>query len=273
MEISTSTFVNPPGNQLYATFAVAVSVVVFAYSSRLGSLSILIYYGIWMPLVLVDTRLLLRRPADFLWPVGFAAVAVASPIWSPAPDLSLRGALQFLTQVLCAIIAARVVDISALTRGMIFGTFAVIIYSLFFGTFAYDILDESYTFVGAFGSKNQLALFCSLGIYFCAVLVLTLRQSKTTSAIALAFGAVFVGTLVSSRSATSTVSIVVALFALAFLLALLRFSPVARNAILAMLVPCFAISVVAALHLGAMDALLGAFGKNFDPDRPDLFVV
>ena len=49
---------------------------------------------------------------------------------------------------------------------MLAGVCLVVLFSLAFGGYHYDPLDGSYSFVGAFSSKNQLGLFSSLGHLF-----------------------------------------------------------------------------------------------------------
>ncbi|WP_185983289.1 O-antigen ligase family protein [Aureimonas mangrovi] len=262
MRIARSTLVEPARNQLYATFAVAFSLFVFAYSSRLGAITILAYYGVWLPLLLVDYKRLVGNPRELILPAAFTIFVILSVLWSDAPSVSLRGGIQYATHFVCAVIAARLVDLRSLTRGMVLGVFVVVLYSLAFGYSAYDAMDGSYTFVGAFGSKNQLGLFCSLGVYFVAVLVLVMRETQLVKAGALALGALFSATLMASHSATSVIALAISLMAFVALLGFLRFSPGHRLAMALLLVPAAALVVIAALRFGAADAVLGAFGKD-----------
>ena len=126
----------------------------------------LAYYALWLPLILVDYRQTLGNYAKLHWIVAFAMVACLSVFWSAAPAVTVRAGLQLLSHVACALIAARTVGIRTLTLGSLIGALSVLAYSLAFGSYHYDDLDGSYTFVGAFASKNQLGLFASLGVYF-----------------------------------------------------------------------------------------------------------
>ena len=60
MKIPKSLLVEPEKNAVYGSFAVAVSVFAFAYSTIFGQLLILAYYAVWLPLILVDYRRLLK---------------------------------------------------------------------------------------------------------------------------------------------------------------------------------------------------------------------
>ena len=152
---------------MFATVAVSVSVFVFAYSTLYGFVSILIFYSLWLPLIVLDYRKVLGNYARFYWIFAFALLACMSFAWSAAPSLTLRGGIQYATTVTCALIASRIVDARTFVRGISIGVAVVLIYSLAFGQFEYDELDGSYSFAGAFSSKNQLGFFASLGIIFC----------------------------------------------------------------------------------------------------------
>ena len=90
--------------------------------------------------------------------------------------MTLRTGVQYLTHVICALIAVRVLDIRTLTRGALVGTGIVLLYSLLFGVYHADPLDGTVSFVGAFASKNQLGFYASLGIYFAFVAPIALGE-------------------------------------------------------------------------------------------------
>ncbi|PZR43228.1 MAG: exopolysaccharide biosynthesis protein, partial [Stutzerimonas stutzeri] len=56
MRIAKASLIEPGANTAYAATAVALSFFVFAYSFRFGQVSILAYYALWLPLVVVDYR-------------------------------------------------------------------------------------------------------------------------------------------------------------------------------------------------------------------------
>ncbi len=136
-------------------------------------------------------------------------------------------------------------------------------YSLAFGRFLYDPLDGSYTFVGAFASKNQLGFFASLGIFFAFSLGVLLRKGGwIIPLLCIAAGGLSLWSLILSQSATSMISIVFALAAASGARALQAFAPLPRSvlAIAGGLLTVFI--AVAAVQMGAFDAVLGAFGKD-----------
>lgn len=159
MQIRKASLIDSDANGLYGTAAVALSLFVFAYSTRFGPVSVLLYYGLWLPLVLVDYRKVLGNYGSFVWIFAFVILACLSMFWSAAAGVTLRAGIQYLSHIVCALIAMRVIHIRTLTRGAIAGVAIVLVYSLLFGVHHYDALDGTYSFVGAFASKNQLGFY------------------------------------------------------------------------------------------------------------------
>ena len=174
-----------------------------------------------------------------------------------------------LSHVTCALIAARTVSIRTLTLGTLVGVLFVLAYSLAFGEYHYDALDGSYSFVGTFASKNQLGLFSSLGLFFAFAAIFILHERGLWRMLAIACGALSAYALAASQSAASVIATAATLAAVIGLGVILMFSPRTRKVgLLAATVLAIAI-VFVGLNLGAMDLLLGAFGKD-DADRPHL---
>lgn len=262
MKIPKTLLVSPEHNFWYGLTAVAVSIFVFAYSTRFGQISVLAYYACWLPLVLVDPRQALGDYRRFGWVVAFAVFACLSVFWSAAPSVTARAGVQFLTHVVCALIAARTVNVRTLSLGALAGVCAVLLYSFAFGQYNYDPLDGTYSFVGAFSSKNQLGLFSSLGIYFAFACLFILHERGSARVLALLCGAVSVVALAKAQSATSVLAIAVTLAGLVCLKIAMRFSPSVRKGGLLAGVVIALVAAFAALNLDALDLVLGAFGKD-----------
>ncbi|OQM74264.1 O-antigen ligase family protein [Manganibacter manganicus] len=262
MKIAKAIFVNPDHNFWYGLMAVALSIFVFAYSTRFGKVSILAYYGCWLPLILIDYRRLLSHPGNFLWIVAFAGLACLSAFWSQAPSTTARASIQFMSHVVCALIAARTVGIRTMTRGAVVGICAVVLYSFAFGHYDYDPLDGTYSFVGAFASKNQLGLFASLGIYFAFAGLLILRERGLARILMLACATMSVIALAKANSATSVLAVAVTLAVLVCLRLAMLFAPLARKGGLIASALLGLVVIMAALNMGAFDFVLGIFGKD-----------
>lgn len=262
MRIPKSALIDPARNPLYAVTATAVSFFVFAYSSRFGQISILAYYGLWFLPVLVDYRRALGSYGRYLWVFGFALFCFISAFWSPAFGVSLRAAIQYLTHVACALIAMRLVSTQNLCKGAVLGTALVLLYSLVFGNYLLDAMDGTFGFVGAFSSKNQLGFFASLGIFFCyaAAAVFRLRGLWLPLIGLVALLAAYC--LAISQSATSVITTVGIVALLIGMQGFMIFSPKHRRMVFAAAVVIGIGAVVGALQFGAMDAILGVFGKD-----------
>ncbi|MCL6707780.1 O-antigen ligase family protein [Pseudomonas sp. R2.Fl] len=262
MRIAKSLLVEPEKNELYGIIAVALSFFVLAYSSRFGQISILAYYGLWFPLVLVDHRRVLGNYPRYVWVFAFGLFCFLSAFWSMAPSVSLRAATQYLTHVACALIAMRVLAPETLARGAVVGCCVILLFSLAFGSYHYDALDGTYSFVGAFSSKNQLGLFASLGLIFSYAVVMIFRSRGLWLLAGMAVGLLSCYSLFASQSATSVITTIAVLgLCLAMRLGLLL-APRQRRAVFAVGLVLAMGAMGVALQAGAMDAILGVFGKD-----------
>jgi exopolysaccharide production protein ExoQ len=262
MRIPKAIFIDPDRNALYGCVAIAVSMFVFAYSTNFGKLPILVYYALWFPLLLVGYRRALGNLLKYYWILPFGILACLSVFWSNAPGVSARAAVQYATHILCALVAARTMNIKTLTRGTLAGVFLVLLYSLAKRTYQFDPFDGDYSFVGAFSSKNQLGFFCTIGIYFAFASLFILGENRAWRIFAVLCGAISAVMLVKAHSATALITIVAALATAIGLSVLAPFSPRIRKILLAVAIVLGAGAVVAALSAGGYDLLLSAFGKN-----------
>ncbi len=262
MRIAKTRLIGPDGNEAYAAFAIALSFFVFAYSFRFGQASVLAYYALWMPLVAVDYRRVLGNYTRYAWIFAFALFACLSVFWSQAPGTTARAGVQYLSHVVCALIAMRVVDTRTLVRGGLVGTGLVLLYSMLFGVYHLDPLDGTYSFVGAFASKNQLGFYASLAVLFAfAALFLGVeRESWKLAAIGCVLVALYC--LKASQSATSVLTTVAIAGLCLSLRALERLAPRHRKMLFLALAVLAVLIVIAGAYGGGYEMVLGAFGKD-----------
>lgn len=261
MKIQKSKLIDPDRNKVYGTFATIISFLVFAYSQQLGAISIVTYYGLWIPLVFVDYRKVLGNYSRYFWILAFAVFCFLSAFWSQAPGISFRAATQYLSHIVCALIAMRVLSTATLTQGGALGCAAVLVYSMMFGRYENDPLDGSYTFVGAFASKNQLGLFASLG-FLLSYGTMLLSAQRAWMYAAISIGALSFYNLLASQSATSTIT-TIAVFAVAiWMRSTLMLAPKYRFLLFGMGFICAMLCVSFVLQLGGSGTLLEAFGKD-----------
>lgn len=262
MRIARARLIGPVANEAYAATAVALSFFVFAYSFRFGQVSILAYYALWLPLVAVDYRRVLGNYTRYAWIFAFAIFACLSVFWSQAPGVSARAGVQYLSHVVCALIAMRVVDTRTLVRGGLIGTGLVLVYSLAFGVYHLDPLDGTYSFVGAFASKNQLGFYASLAVLF-AFAALFLGAERGVWRLG-AGGAVLVALycLKASQSATSVLTTIAIAGLCLALRGLEMLAPRQRKTLFLVLAVAAVLVLVAGAYGGGYEAVLGAFGKD-----------
>lgn len=262
MRIAKAVIIDPQYNQAYGLAAITLSLIVFAYSTRFGQVSILLYYGLWLPLVLLDYKTVLGPYSRYGWIFAFAIVCFLSSFWSAAPATSLRTAVQYLTHIVCALIAMRVLAAQTLSRGVMLGSAVVLLYSLMVGSYHYDPLDGSYSFVGAFSSKNQLGLYASLGLLFTFTTCFVFRARGVWLVLAVFAGLLSAYSLFASQSATSVITTLAVIAAGGALRTATFVAPRQRRLIfLAGLIAAIG-GAALALQSGALDAVLGVFGKD-----------
>jgi exopolysaccharide production protein ExoQ len=262
MKIAKASLVGPDHNFWYGFVAVAVSTFILAYSSRFGQVSVLAYYALWLPLILVDYRHSLGNYARFYWIIAFGVFACLSVFWSAAPGVTARAGVQYFSHIVCALIAARTVSVRTMSLGMLAGVCLVVLYSLAFGGYHYDPLDGEHSFVGAFSSKNQLGFFSSLGIYFAFACIFILGERGLARLLAFAGAGLSGYALIASQSATSIIATAATLGVMACLSIILKFAPRTRKTFLiAGMVLALGVAFVG-LNSGGMEMLLEAFGKD-----------
>ncbi|ESY68308.1 O-antigen ligase family protein [Mesorhizobium sp. M0051] len=262
MKIPKSLLIDPEKNSVYGAFAVAVSIWAFSYSVIFGQVLILAYYAVWLPLILVDYRRFMRQLSSAWLPLLFAAYVCSSVVWSQAPGVTARTAVQYFSHIACAYVAARTVSVRTLTIGALVGIFVVLIYSLKVANYSEDVLDGTVNFVGAFASKNQIGFVGSLGIYFCAVFLAFYRRGRLSLILTAPVVLLSAYVLIVSHSATSMASIP-AVLALVALLAMSKLlSRRYRRVIFLIGAGLLVVVAFVALNLGLMDFVLGIFGKD-----------
>lgn len=263
MKLDAGLMTDPARNGLYASAAIALSLFVFAYSTRIGSVSILLFYAVWLPVMLLPTRHLLQRPHHLLPFLVVPALAAVSTLWSDRPDVTLRAAIQWGSTVLLGLAAARVCSVQSLARGLLAGGLIVLIYSTVNGAYAYDVVDGTYAFAGAFSSKNQLGLFASITLIAAAYPLTNPRFAGWIwIGAAIAVGAFAAFTLIRTESATSVITVILAFGVILLALGVLRLPRLLRVVSVALGGVLLVLGLIAATSLGALDVLFSVFGKD-----------
>ena len=262
MKIPKDIIVDPDRNTVYVVPAVALSLFVFAYSTRFGQVSILALYGLWFLPLAVAPRIALVRPWAIALLLVLPAVFVLSTVWSDVPSATLRAGIQYGTTIVCALVAARIVSVPNLALGGTVGGVLVLLYSAANGSYSFDYIDGSYAFNGAFSSKNQLGYYATLSILFGSSLIWGFRSNALLYPVAVAATALGSVMLIMSDSATSLLSAVAAFAAIVLVRVLPTLAPGPRRAAMWLVIGgCGALGLTA-YRLGAFDAVLAVFGKD-----------
>ena len=262
MKIPKSILIDPDRNEVYGVFAVIVSVFAFAYSSNFGQITILAYYAVWMPLLFVDHQRFMRNVSSAWLPLLFATYVCLSVFWSQAAGISGRAAVQYFSHIVCAYIAARTISVRTLVWGALIGIFFVLLYSLMVGGYALDTIDGTVNFVGAFGSKNQVGFFSSLGIFLSLAFLAFYRRNWLSFLWTAPIILLSVYMLAIAHSATSVASLPAVIGIVALLTTSKILSRRYRRVIFVVGAGALVAGVVAALNLGLLDVVLGLFGKD-----------
>ncbi|MBB4955104.1 exopolysaccharide production protein ExoQ [Agrobacterium vitis] len=262
MRIAKAQLIDPERNGIYAITAITLSLFVFAYSSRFGQVSILLFYGLWFPLVAVDYRRVLGNPLVYLPIMAFSLFAIMSVFWSAAPSVTARASIQYFTHIVCTLIAMRVVSVNSFIKGALVGTIVVLLYSLMFGYYLFDPLDGTVSFVGAFSSKNQLGLYASLGVYFVFAAVIILKMRRLWLLVSLVTIVLSAYCLKASDSATSVLTVIAVIGASMVLRVVDFLSPRHRIVLFIAGTVLGGLSIGAFVYGGGVDLVLGAFGKD-----------
>ncbi|MBZ9768673.1 MULTISPECIES: O-antigen ligase [unclassified Mesorhizobium] len=262
MKIPKSILIDPDRNETYGIFAVAVSTLAFAYSPNFGQILILAYYAVWLPLLFVDYRRFTWKLSSAWLPILLAAYVCLSVFWSQAAGISARAGVQYSSHIVCAYVAARTISVRTLVVGSLIGIFFVLLYSLGVGGYALDTIDGTVNFVGAFGSKNQVGFFSSLGIFFCLAFLVFYRRNWLGFVWTAPIMLLSVYMLAIAHSATSVASLP-AVIGIVMLLTMTKvLSRRYRRVLFVVGAGALVTGVVAALNLGLLDVVLGIFGKD-----------
>ncbi|WP_298932775.1 O-antigen ligase family protein [uncultured Ruegeria sp.] len=262
MNVKLASIIDPAQNTAYVVPAVALSMIVFAYSVNFGPLSILAFYGVWLLPFALAPRILLGRPGAVVLLLLLPFFFLLSTLWSDVPSATLRASIQYGITFFAGLVAARITSPGNLALGGTIGCLLVLLYSAVNWGYSYDYIDGDFAFNGAFSSKNQLGYFATLAIIFALSVVGVFRAPRMLLPMIAVTAATGFGMLWMSDSATSLLSALVAFSSMLFVGLVMLLAPWLRRATVVLALAGIAALVLAAQHLGAFDAVLAAFGKD-----------
>lgn len=175
----------------------------------------------WLALSALAGLLVLRNPMPFvrslpsMWPLGLLfSLCLASTIWSPFPDVTIRRALGLMLPAFCLLAAIVHLERRRAPFILYLAFWCALILNLAVAPFPVAF-DEFGFFRGAFGNKNSLGALAALALIF-GFIVGAGFSGVGRSIINLLYLAAWAGTLVMtvSKTAIGLVFVVPALFIL-----------------------------------------------------------
>jgi exopolysaccharide production protein ExoQ len=212
-------FAPPQAHALPATpaivwFATVVSVAGILLTNTLGFVGALAFVAAW-PLVAlrygrVSMAALSASPRVWIYPF----FVLASVLWSTAASASLRYGIEYVMTVAGALLAARLQAPRALVSALTLSMLLVAVASVIFGTSEIDPLTGVSSFVGLFGSKNQVGLLASMMLLTSLALLIDRESGWMVRLLALVAIAADGPLLYASKSGTSFVTTAIAVMVL-----------------------------------------------------------
>lgn len=253
---------DPDRNGIYVVPAIGMSFYAFAYSEIYGAIILLVFYALWLPFLVLSPEILTRGLRRVLPLLVLPVLAILSTLWSDLPAVTLRAGIQFFITVISGLIAARLTSIPNLALGGVIAGLLILIYSFVHGTYAYDVVDGSFAFAGAFASKNQLGYFASLTIIFALAIVFLFIASIWWRMLAVAVAVIGVVALDMTQSATSVLTLLLALVVIVGAYAVALLPGVIRGGVVLIVLCALAVGLAAAVQLDVFAAVFEAFGKD-----------
>ncbi|HVI52555.1 MAG TPA: O-antigen ligase [Candidatus Sulfotelmatobacter sp.] len=249
-------------NRRTAVLAVGVTLSALALNQVLGTLSILIMYPFWFSRLKRAGRATLRLSPAMVAVFAFPVWACLSTLWSHHPEYSLRFGLEFISMLMCTVIAARIIPTEELIVGIVGAIGFVMLTTLASGRYAQDYMTGETSLVGFVGAKNMVGLYATMGIYFSGLLLIRVRWGGKTVLLGLLTLLLSMIALYKARSATALVSLL-AVCSIAYAMVLVGKLPKKlRKPLLIMTAVIAVVAVVAGANLGLQGDVLAALGKS-----------
>jgi exopolysaccharide production protein ExoQ len=207
-------------------------------------------------------HLLFRSPG--LWPIP--VLATVSVLWSTAPAMTLRAAVELVLTVGIASLVAGLLRprefVSAMSVSLLCGA----VLSLAFGRNDFDGMSGEIVFVGIFASKNIMAAFMSFLAIFAAAVLADREQPALLRLLAVVSFAISIPLLLRAHSAGATLTASGSLVVLLLTVAFARLPFKERLLVLAG-VGAIAVPLALLVALLASNGTLGADWSSFLTER------
>jgi exopolysaccharide production protein ExoQ len=254
----------PPRSRVAFWTSVA-SALALLMTVRLGTLGAAGFVGLWMLYILAWPKLSADAMLRTYLPWMFPLFALASMVWSAAPSITARGAVEWLAMTGIATVMVANLPAHRLLASWMLALIPIVIASGALGGQQFTETGEVAT-VGIFGSKNNFALHISEMFYVSVAVLADRRQHRLLRCIALLGVAAGPALLWRARSVGALVVFVPSLLVLCTVIGLGHMSMRARRLAIAGLLTfgLATAAVVAPLAVTAKSDFLATVGKSED---------
>lgn len=239
---------------------VAISTLIMAYSGLFSVVPILVFFALWLPLLLI-VRGAEYSIASAVLLIVFPLFALASSLWSPLPSHSAYLAVAMLLMLACVYSMCRVIGFRAWLRGLLYGGAAVLCVAIASNDYAVDGITRTPSLAGMMGSKNMVGFFSEITVICAAMSMLSEPRWRNRIAALCCMG-LGCAALYLSHSATSLVSLLVALAAMGWAFVVFRASKENRKLMLLASLCVLMLVVGFITALGGGDGLFSLLGKD-----------
>jgi exopolysaccharide production protein ExoQ len=170
--------------------------------------------------------------------------------------------IEYVSMVICSLIAARIVTIRAFAKGVIAGIFITLVITLANGKFGTDYFTGQPVLIGYFGSKNQVGLNAEMGLYTSILFFFTAAGRMEKLVYSVVPSAVCALCLYYSHSATSIIAMV-AVLGIGAAAYYVTKMPLERRKSAFIAISIFGLLALGiAIPLGGQDTILHSLGKD-----------
>jgi exopolysaccharide production protein ExoQ len=232
---------------------------------RFGSMAAAGFIGLWglyflaWPKFCADT--LFRTSLPWVFPL----FALASTMWSMAPEVTARNAVEWLVTAGIAVVMARSLPMNKLLASWMLALLPIVVIGNVIGGSQFTETGEVAA-VGIFGSKNNFALHTSEMFFVCLAVLANARQGKMVRIIA-SFGVVVAPLLLWKAKSVGALAVFLpSLLLMCAIIGISRMPPRLRQiAVAGSLVVTLAVAAaVVPVAIGSKDVLLSTVGKSED---------
>jgi exopolysaccharide production protein ExoQ len=232
---------------------------------RFGTMAVAAFIGLWGLYVLAWPKFSMDAMFRTSLPWVFPLFALASTLWSMAPDMTMRTAVEWLLTIGIAVLTASALPARGLLASWMLALVPVVVIGAAFGGSQFTETGEI-AVTGYFGSKNNFALHISEMFFVCTAVLANAKQGRIVRLVAL-FGSVVAPLLLWRAKSVGALAVFLpSLLLMCAIIGIGHMRPRLRQiAVAGSLVVALAVAAaVVPAAIGSTDMLLDSVGKSGD---------